>query len=204
VWLLGTANKRKEKEGEVMSTNEVTQAVTPQGEGTPPDAGAPKLTLTQYQQLADALSADLDTFATKMPTFDQAPETVKPLLRSNRSVPTTLIGNAIAAVAESATLQSVKQLDVSKAREVMQFIEAFRPIETKLLGIANQLHVAIEAERATVADGVRKIYSIAKSVTSNRPGDPLSKHVANMKRDVTPRKRSTKQKGGTPQVEQKQ
>ena len=186
-----------------MSTNEVTQAVTPQGEGTPPDAGAPKLTLTQYQQLADALSANLDTFVASMPTFDQAPETVKPLLRSNRSVPTTLIGNAIAAVAESATLQSVKQLDVSQAREVMQFIEAFRPIETKLLGIANQLHVTIEAKRATVADGVRKIYSIAKSVTTNRPGDPLSQHVANMKRDFHKRP-AKKQKGGTPQVEQKQ
>ena len=185
-----------------MSTKVVTQAVTPQGEGTPPDAGAPKLTLTQYQQLADALSADLDSLATKMPTIDQTPEAIAPLLRSNRNVPTPAIGSAIAAVAETAELQGSNQLDVSVAREVMQFIEAFRPIETKLLGMANQLHVTMEAKRATVAAGARKVYKIAKSVSPG-PADPLSEHVRSMKRDFA-RKRSTKQKGGTPQVEQKQ
>ena len=178
-----------------MSTQEVTKAVNPQAEGTPPDAGAPKLTLTQYQQLADSLSADLDAFAAKMPTIDQSPM-LAALLKANRSVPTPAIGNAIAAVAESPALQSSKQLDVDAAREVVQFIEAFRPIETKLLGIANQLHIAIEGKRATIADGVRKVYTVLKGLTFNRPGDPLAKHAAKMKRDF--HRNAPKAKGGTP------
>ena len=185
-----------------MSTQEtaVSKAVNPQLEGTPPDAGAPKLTLTQYQQLADSLSADLDAFLAKMPTIEQTPM-LAALLKANRSVPTPAIGNAIAAVVSSPALQSTKQLDVDAAREVVQFIEAFRPIETKLLGIANQLHIAIEGKRATIADGVRKVYTVLKGLTFNRPGDPLEKHAEKMKRDFShtpPKPKATDQKGGTP------
>lgn len=187
-----------------MNTQEVNNAVNPQVGATPPDAGAPKLTLTQYQQMADSLSADLDSFAAKMPTIDLAPEAIKALLKANRNVPTPAIGSAIAAVAASPALQGTRQLDVDVAREVLQFIEAFRPIETKLQSLTDQLHLTIETKRAVIGGGVRKIYKVVKTVSS--PNDPLEGHARNLKRDFA-RKRSPKpkdqtkeQKGGTPQI----
>lgn len=183
-----------------MSTNEVVNAVNPQLEATPPDAGAPKLTLTQYQQLADSLSADLDSFATKMPTIDLAPEAIKTLLKANRNVPTPAIGSAIAAVAASPALQGTKQLDVDVAREVLQFIEAFRPIQTKLQSLTDQLHLTIETKRAVIGGGVRRIYKVVQTVSTRN--DPLAGHARNLKRDFA-RKRVAKakvEKGGTPPI----
>lgn len=182
-----------------MSTQEVNHnAVNPQAE-TPPDVGAPKLTLTQYQQLADALSADLDAFTAKLPTIDLAPEAIQALLKANRNVPTPAIGSAIAAVAASPALQGTKQLDVDVAREVLQFMEAFLPIETKLQTITNNLRQVMEVKRALVGRGVRKIYKVVKGVST--PADSLSGHAENLKRDFarksTPKPKKD-QKGGTP------
>lgn len=184
-----------------MSTQEVNHnAVNPQAETTP-DAGVPKVTLTQYQQWADTLSTDLDMFAVKLPTIDLAPEAIQAVLKANRSVPAPAIGSAIAAVAASPALQGTQQLDVEAARDVLQFIEAMLPIETKLMTIANQLRLVMEFKRATIGGGVRNIYKVVKGV--NTAAGPLSGHAENLKRDFA-RKRSTKkdqqqkQKGGTP------
>jgi hypothetical protein len=201
VWLpVAEKEKRKEKKEKPMTTQEVKNAVNPQLEATPPDAGAPKLTLTQYQQLADSLSADLDSFAAKMPTIDLAPEAIETLLKANRNVPTPAIGSAIAAVAASPALQGTKQLDVDVAREVLQFIEAFRPIQTKLQTLTDQLHLTIETKRAVIGGGVRKIYKVVQTVST--PNDSLAGHARNLKRDFA-RKRAPKakqQEGGTPQI----
>jgi hypothetical protein len=169
-----------------------TKETVPQG-----DAGPPKLTVTQNQELADELSALLDTFEAKVPNFEQLHPSTLPFVRAHRFVPTPFLGSVIAAVAETPELQGVNKLDVNQAREVLQFIDAFRPIEEKLLALAHGIHFTIEMRRAGLAADALQIYSIAKGVIRDPGSAPLVQHIETMKRDLG-RSRPKKKKPDTP------
>ena len=165
----------------------------PSPQGSPPDVGIPTLTMTANQQLADELSAMLDQFEAKVPNFEQQHPLTLPFVRAHRFVPTSFLGSAIAAVAASPELQGVKKLDVDEGREVLQFMDAFRPIEVKLLSLAKGLHYTIEARRSGLAANSLQIYAISKGVVRDPASAPLIDHLAAMKHDLG---RSNRKKGG--------
>jgi hypothetical protein len=150
--------------------------------------------MTANQQLADELSAMLDQFEAKVPDFEQQHPLTLPFVRAHRFVPTSFLGSAIAAVDASPELQGVKKLDVDEGREVLQFMDAFRPIEVKLLSLAKGLHYTIEARRAGLAANSLQIYAISKGVVRDPASAPLIGRVQAMKQDLG--RSNRKKKGG--------
>jgi hypothetical protein len=164
-------------------------------QGSPPDAEAPNFTETKLQQLADELMGDLDAFAAKVPDLEE-PHAIDPiLLKSNRGVPDSLLGSAIAAVAQQPELQGVNKLSVPKGRETIQYIDAIRPIEDRLGALWRSVHYTIEMKKAELAGQARTIYRVSKGLVDTAGGAPLPDHILNMQRDYgrsRPKKREPK------------
>jgi hypothetical protein len=91
---------------------------------------------------------------------------------------------AIASVEQSPELQGVNKLDVSAARDTLQFIEAFRPVQDKVSAFANSLKFTIASRKATLAADALQIYFIAKGVARDPGAAAVASHVSNLKRDL--------------------
>lgn len=96
-------------------------------------------TVTHYQQLAAEFSAALDGIVAVIPKLEPAHVSTVNFVRSHVNVPIEFLATAVAGVEQSAELQAVKKLDVSTARDTLQFIEAFRPIVDRVNAFVKDL-----------------------------------------------------------------
>src|SRR6185369_16505012 len=114
-----------------ISTRPIANAAT-----APDPATVPTPTITHYQQIADDFSKALDQISQMIPNLEmQHPATVN-FVRSHTNVPTEFLATAIAAVEQTPQLQNTGKLDVTAARDTLQFIDAFRPIHDKVTAFA--------------------------------------------------------------------
>ncbi len=173
-------------------TRTATSATPPDGTATDP-ANTPTPTVTHYQQLADQFSKALDDLAAIVPQLEASHATTANFVRSHLNVPTEFLATAIAAVEEVPELQNVNKLDVVSARDTLQFIEAFRPVQDKLTAFANTLKFTMASRKATLAADALQIYSIAKGIARDPGSAAVVSLVANLKRDLGRRGRA---KGG--------
>lgn len=175
------------------STNAaVTQ---PQATGTDPvptpvPAPAPTPTITHYQQLADEFSKALDDIASIIPKLEATHPATANFVRSHLNVPTEFLATAIAAVEQTPALQGVNKLDVASARDTLQFIEAFRPVQDKMTAFANSLKFTMASRKASLAADALQIYSIAKGVARDPGAAAVASLVQNLKRDLGRRGRA--------------
>jgi hypothetical protein len=183
-----------------MSTRPVRQTATaeaPPPDGTtptPPPAPPVTPTVTHYQQLADDFSKALDEIAQIIPKLEITHPATANFVRSHLNVPTEFLATAIAAVEQTPELQGVNKLDVLAARDTLQFIEAFRPVQDKVTAFANSLKFTIASRKASLAADALQIYSIAKGVARDPGAAAVASLVSNLKRDLGRRGRA---KGST-------
>ena len=167
-----------------MSTNP-NRTATAAAEGTTPDpASTPSPTVTHYQQLADQFSKALDDIAAIIPKLESTHAATANFVRSHLNVPTEFLATAIAAVEQVPELQNVNKLDVAAARDTLQFIEAFRPVQDKVTAFASSLKFTMASRKATLAADALQIYSIAKGVARDPGSAGVASIVANLKRDL--------------------
>lgn len=144
----------------------------------------PTPTITHYQQLADAFSKALDEIATSVPRLEgEHPATVG-FVRSHQNIPNEFLATAIAAVEQTPELQGVNKLDVTTARDTLQFIEAFRPMQDKVMTFAKNLKFTVGSRKANLAADALQIYFIAKGVARDPGAAAVSSLVQNLKRDL--------------------
>ena len=172
-----------------MSTRPIQPAVTataspPDPATTPDPTATPTPTLTHYQQLADQFSKALDEIAAIIPKLESSHVATANFVRSHLNVPTEFLATAIAAVEQVPELQNVNKLDVVAARDTLQFIEAFRPIEDKVMAFAKSLKFTMASRKASLAADALQIYSIAKGVARDPGSAGVASIVANLKRDL--------------------
>jgi len=154
-------------------------------DGTPPDpAGTPSPTLTHYQQLADQFSKALDDIVAIIPKLESTHIATANFVRSHLNVPTEFLATAIAAVEQVPELQSVNKLDVAAARDTLQFIEAFRPVQDKVTAFASSLKFTMSSRKATLAADALQVYSIIKGLARDPGSAGIASFVANLKRDL--------------------
>jgi hypothetical protein len=161
----------------------------------PPANGTP--TVTHYQQLADEFSKALDDIAAIIPKLEAQHPATANFVRSHLNVPTEFLATAIAAVEQTPALQGVNKLDVTAARDTLQFIEAFRPVQDKVTAFANSLKFTMASRKASLAADALQIYSIAKGVARDPGAAAVASLVSNLKRDLGRRGRA---KGSTTTV----
>jgi hypothetical protein len=141
-------------------------------------------TVTYYQQVATQVSVALNQALSLITSFAAPHTSTTGFVRSHRSIPTEFIATAIAAVESTPELQSVKKFDVNEARDVLQFVDAFRPIVDLIDSLARDLRFTVDARKAKVAADALQIYDIAKGVARDPDSAPLQTHLQNMKRDL--------------------
>lgn len=168
-------------------------AVTQPQDGTDPAPasgvnGTP--TVTHYQQLADEFSKALDDIAAIIPKLEAQHPATANFVRSHLNVPTEFLATAIAAVEQTPELQGVNKLDVTAARDTLQFIEAFRPVQDKVTAFANSLKFTMASRKASLAADSLQIYSIAKGIARDPGAAAVASLVSNLKRDLGRRGRA--------------
>jgi hypothetical protein len=151
-------------------------------------------TLTHYQQLAAEFCKQLDEIAATIPKLELTHASTAKFVRSHLNIPTEFLATAIAVVDQVPELLNANRLDITAARDTLQFIEAFRPVADKVVSVAKSLTDTMAARKATLAADALQVYSIAKGLAR----DPNSAHIAamvsNLKRDLGRRGRTK----GTP------
>jgi len=168
-------------------------AATP-SDGTADPANLPTPTVTYYQQLADRFTKALDEIAAIIPKLEASHAATAPFVRSHLNVRMEFLATAIAAVEQVPELQGVNKLDVTAARDTLQFIEAFRPVQDKVTAFASSLKFTLASRKASLVADSLQIYSIAKGVARDPGSADAASHVANLKRDLGRRGRG---KGST-------
>jgi len=160
-------------------------AEAPPPDGTTPDPAAePTPTITHYQQLANNFSRALDEIVQIIPKLEITHPATAKFARSFLNVPTAFLATAIAAVEQNPELQGVNKLDVAAARDTLQFIEAFRPMQDKITALAQSLKFTMASRRAVLAADSLQIYDIAKGIARDPGAAAIASHVANLKRDL--------------------
>src|ERR1041385_3945242 len=166
-------------------------AATPPPDGAPPDpATGPTPTITHYQQLADDFSKALDQIVQIIPNLEITHPATANFVRSHLNVPTEFLATAIAAVEQTPQLQHTGKLDIASARDTLQFIEAFRPIQDKVNALANSLKFTMASRKATLAADALQVYNIAKGIARDPGAAAVASLVQNLKRDLGRRGRA--------------
>jgi hypothetical protein len=149
----------------------------------PLDAGdAPRLTVTKYQNMADEASRVLDAFVANLPHYQLPDEVAVQAVYGYLSIPDEFLGGAIAAVDQSPALQGIEKLSVSRARDALQFRDAFLPIARKVLKIGNALEFTVDFLLAKQKADALQIYAVAKALARDAKNPAADTHVANMRR----------------------
>jgi len=177
-----------------MSKRIRTAAAATSTDGTADPANPPTPTVTYYQQLADTFLKSLDEIAATIPKLEATHAATAPFVRSHVNVRTEFLATAIAAVEQVPELQGVNKLDVTAARDTLQFIEAFRPVLDKVTAFTSSLKFTLASRKANLVADALQIYSIAKGVARDPGSADAASHVANLKRDLGRRGRA---KGST-------
>ena len=89
-------------------------------------------TITHYQQIAANLAKALDDMLALIPTFVEAHPDTTAFINRHQGVPLQFIATAVAAVEANPQLQGAGSFDITKARDALQFIDSFRPMEDLL------------------------------------------------------------------------
>jgi hypothetical protein len=144
----------------------------------------PTPTVTHYQQVATQVSAALSEALSLIASFEAPHTSTAGFVRTHKTVPVEFISTAIAVVESTPELQSVKKFDVNEARDVLQFIEAFRPVVDLIDSLARDLKFTVDTRKAKVAADALQIYDIAKGVARDPNSASLQTHLLNLKRDL--------------------
>lgn len=173
------------------STVNTATAAAPPPDGTTPDpATGPTPTVTHYQQIADDFSKALDQIVQMIPNLEITHPATANFVRSHLNVPTEFLATAIAAVEQTPQLQHTGKLDTASARDTLQFIEAFRPIQDKVTALANSLKFTMASRKATLAADSLQVYNIAKGIARDPGAAAVASLVQNLKRDLGRRGRA--------------
>jgi hypothetical protein len=159
-----------------------------------PGSDAPStLTITYYQQLATHFSEIIDAITVIIPR-DETVDHTSAFVRTHLNIPYKFLGTTVASVEEVPELEATRKLDVAKARDTLQMIEAFRPICYKVAAFAHDLGNALDARHAALAVQTLEVYHVAQSLARDESNPTLTQWVANMARDLGrrgPKKKST-------------
>lgn len=149
-----------------------------------PVSTPPALTITQYQMLAAEFSTALDKAAGMVPKPDPAEAVTDDFVRARMGVPIEFLSTAIVSVEQTPELQGLGKLDPKAGREILQLVDAFRPVIDKVDRFKADLLANLNIRLALLAEGALQIYVVAQTLARDKKSPTLEALVANMKRDL--------------------
>ena len=155
-------------------------------------------TVTAYEGVVVNLNNAIDALVAQIPEFQAPHPSTSRFVRTHLNVPLEFIGSAVSAVTESPSLQSSNTLDVTQAREALQFIGAFVPLYEKMRLFTENLKFTINERQARVSVNAQMLYGVAKQFARNADNVGVTGHVRIMKEHLTRAKRSRIAKSPAP------
>src|SRR5258707_200120 len=144
---------------------------------SPDPSTIPSPTPTHYGQLAAQISAALIELAKLFPTLEGQHPLTQTFVRTHQNVPIDFIQTVTSAVASTAVLQGVNKFDVAQGRDVVQFVQAFKPVYDELITLARNLKFTIDSRRASMAADSLQMYNIAKGIARDPSSTDVLSHV---------------------------
>jgi hypothetical protein len=167
--------------------------------GDPAAPAPPTLTVTYYQQLAVHFSEIADEITSIVPR-DLEVDHSSSFVRTHLNIPFKFIATTVAAVEQVPELQITGKLDVPRARDTLQMIDAFRPICYKFGAFLEDLLNALDARQAALGVEALEAYHVAQSLSRDESNPTLSAWVENMARDFGRRGPRTKKPDPAPEA----
>lgn len=158
---------------------------------TQPPVDPETSTQTYYQQLVAEFMEVFDQLLVIIPKLEAAEAVTAKSVRANLNVPEAFCASAIIAVEQLPELESTKVANAERWRNRLQFIEAFRPLDDKVVGFGRVLKHALRAAKSSLATELLQMYRIVRGHASAGKNPAAQTHVDAMKRDLA-RKTSTK------------
>lgn len=160
-----------------------TPAATDQALAQPIDATT-TLTTTRYQELAAQFIASLDALTATIPKLELEQPAALSVVGGRLNVPDAFLGSSIATVEQTPEIQPLNTLDVAAGHDVLQFIEAFRPVLDKVAAVGRHIRFTMRSRKSVLAGDALRVYNLAKSVARDPRNAAVAAHVKNMKRDL--------------------
>jgi len=154
------------------------------GGGTPATPPAASPTVTFYDTIAAQVQAVLDTIPGQIPGFSIYHVDNAGYVKGHQAVSLKFISTVVAGVNASPDLQSLDRIDVSQAKDTLQFINAFSPIVDRLNTLTRNLKYTMDARKADAAAQALEVYNLAKGLGRSIAGADIAALAGNMKRDL--------------------
>ena len=151
---------------------------------TQPVVDPQTFTPTYYLELGTELMGAFDQIAAIIPKVVEAESATAKDVRVNLGVPLAFCAAAISAVEQLPQLAAAGNLEPEKARNLLQFIEAFTPLSDKMSGLSRRLRHALRAAKSQLGTDSLHVYRVAQSVASDERSPLVKEHVGAMKRDL--------------------
>ena len=148
---------------------------------TEPVVDPQTFTPSLYDKIVAELVPALDQIMEIVPMIEETETTSAKSIRSGLFVTEAFCSDAISAVEQIAELAATKKLDPVHARNQLQFLAAFRPLENKLNAVMRRITHAVRAVKSEVGTKSLQIYRIAQSLASDQRSPGVASHVAAMK-----------------------
>jgi hypothetical protein len=142
------------------------------------------LTTTRYQELAAQFIASLDALTATIPKLELEQPAALSVVRGRLNIPDAFLGSSIATVEQTPEIQPLNTLDVAAGHDVLQFIEAFRPVLDKVAAVGRHIKFTMSSRKSLLAGDALRVYDLAKSVARDPRNAAIAAHVKNMKRDL--------------------
>jgi hypothetical protein len=163
-----------------MPNNETDMHLTP--DPNPPEA-TESPTITQHQLLAAAFMSHVDALVAMIPKLEVPHSATKTFVIAHLNIPNPFLATVTSAVEQEPALQTVDRLDPAWAREILQFLEAFRPALDKLTALRDSLEFTLWSRKAVLASSALQVYGIAQQLARAPRATTIAAQVTNMRRD---------------------
>jgi hypothetical protein len=151
---------------------------------TEPAVAPAEPVLTHYQQLAGDYIKALEQMAVILPQLEEAQVAVAKYTRGQLAYSEQFCATVIGAVEQTPELRAIGKLDPAAARNILQFLEGFKPVLDKGAAFVKNVQFTYNSQKATLVGQALQVYQIAKNMARDKRSPELMAHVANMKRDL--------------------
>jgi hypothetical protein len=148
----------------------------------------PGATVTHYKEKADEMKKLIDQLREVIPAI-AVPDDMT-LDRRGAAVKDSFIATAVGMYDGIPDVQSVPAIDLTDARDTLQYMEAFRPMLLLLESqVVRYLKMQFKVRKLRATENALLVYQLAKMVSRATPDVDLAPHIGSLKSQLGKKKK---------------
>lgn len=157
-------------------TNAAADTGSPEGPGD-----APVFTVTKSQEMAEEFLKSLAALSETLPMPLEAEALVSSRNLPHINVNKGFLEATVAAVKDTPALQAATGMDVERAMETLQILDAWGPVLINVTAFTRRLRFALNSRKSPLGSKARTAYAVAQGLAKGNPHDPIAMHLQAMK-----------------------